>query len=540
MIALATLASGGATSAHGASFTVDATYDAVDAAPGDGLCAAATAACTLRAAVMETNALPGADEISLPAGTYALSIPGAGEDAAATGDLDIAGDLTVTGAGAANTVIDAGGLDRAFHVLLAGSSTMTSVSVQNGSALSGGGIQNEGILNLASSIVRANEAETSPGCPGICPAAEGGGIANLGDLEVQEVTISDNVASVGGGIVNDGFASLTRSLVTNNTATSEGGAISNFDEMSISESTLSGNLAGSTGGAIDNNRGVLDITESTLDHNQSDYGGAVYNQDSSALSNVTVSANSAVISGGGLLNIGSSHTLTATNVTVADNTSPLGGDIHNGSVDGLGEPGLVSLSNTLIVRSVIGGDCSGPITSLGHNLDSDGSCGLSAVGDGTTLEPGIAPLADNGGPTQTHSLIQGGCAGDACIFPSPAIDAGDNAACPATDQRGEPRPFDGDGDGIGECDIGAYEQQEGPFDLCTGQCPPGPPSPTPTAPTPTDPTPTPALPIALPPTGGDNSSSNPAALAAAALALPALTLSFAIGHRFARRVFTQR
>ena len=102
----------------GASFTVDATHDAVDASPGDGVCADAGGACTLRAAVMETNALPGADEISLPTGTYALSIPGAGEDASATGDLDINSDLTITapvivnGAAEPGATVDGAGLDR--------------------------------------------------------------------------------------------------------------------------------------------------------------------------------------------------------------------------------------------------------------------------------------------------------------------------------------------------------------------------------------------------------------------------------------------
>ena len=99
LIALVALAADGASPAQGASFTVDATHDAVDAAPGDGVCADAGGACTLRAAVMETNALPGADEISLPGGTYVLSIPGADEDAAATGDLDIVDDLMIDGGG---------------------------------------------------------------------------------------------------------------------------------------------------------------------------------------------------------------------------------------------------------------------------------------------------------------------------------------------------------------------------------------------------------------------------------------------------------
>lgn len=69
--------------ATAATFTVNSTADAVDATPGDGVCATATATCTLRAAIMEANALAGADTITLPAGSYGLTIGGAGEDASA-------------------------------------------------------------------------------------------------------------------------------------------------------------------------------------------------------------------------------------------------------------------------------------------------------------------------------------------------------------------------------------------------------------------------------------------------------------------------
>jgi len=310
--------------------------------------------------------------------------------------------------------------------------------------------------------------------------------------------------------------SITRSQIQVNTALSEGAAVSNFGVLDLTDSSLDHNLGGSTGGAVDNNSGELTARASIFADNRSDYGGGLYNQSVALLTNVTVSGNLARISGGGVLNVGATHSITATNLTIANNDAPVGAGIYNGSVDGIGEAGLVSLVNTIVALNGSGGDCSGPITSLGNNIDYDGTCNV----DGSNIDPLIAPLADNGGSTQTHALIQGGCPSDACIVPSPAIDAGDAAACPGTDQRGEPRPFDGDGDGTGECDIGAYEVQEPPL-TCTGPCGPIPTSSptTPASPTPA-PTSTPTLPFSLPATGGNAGSpaAIPFALAAAAVA----------------------
>src|SRR5688500_5320120 len=72
-----------------AQFTVDSTADAVDSSVGDGACRTLAGACTLRAAIQEANALPGADEIELPSGTYELGIPPLNQNDVTTGDLDI-------------------------------------------------------------------------------------------------------------------------------------------------------------------------------------------------------------------------------------------------------------------------------------------------------------------------------------------------------------------------------------------------------------------------------------------------------------------
>ena len=99
---------------NGTVFAVDITTDSVDANPGDGLCADASGSCSVRAAVMEANAVPGVEEIRLMAGTtHFLTIDGGYEDAAATGDLDITDAVVVTGDGA----IDATAiLDRVFDI----------------------------------------------------------------------------------------------------------------------------------------------------------------------------------------------------------------------------------------------------------------------------------------------------------------------------------------------------------------------------------------------------------------------------------------
>ena len=118
-----------------------------------------------------------------------------------------------------------------------------------------------------------------------------------------------------------------------------------------------------------------------------------------------------------------------TNCTVAFN--PCGGVWTSGG----------AMVNTLLVENVPGGNCVGTITDLGHNLSSDTTCAFINTGSMNNTYALLGPLTNNGGPTATIALLPG----------SRAIDAGDTAAAPPTDQRGVPRPFGT------AADIGAYE-----------------------------------------------------------------------------------
>ncbi len=334
--------------------------------------------CSLRESLISADNNPGPDSITLPSGTYSLTIPGADESAGAAGDLNVNGALTLTGAGAGTTVIDGGGNDRVFFVGAAADLNLSGVIIRGGqTAANGGGILNVGTLTVRDSVFHNNTAES------------GGAIASgtgNGRLIVDRVTIRDNSSGAGGGL----FLADPGS------------------EATITNSTISDNDASIYSGGI---------------HIQSEADAT--------LTNVTISGNTSPAPAVGYVTSGADVTLT--NVTVADNvsTSPLPGAIANYA--------NLTLRNTIIQDA--GSDCFGDGTfqSLGHNLTSDIGCNLTSPGDLPSTDAMLGPLADNGGPTETRALLAG----------SPAIDAGDAAACPFTDQRGYGR--------VDACDIGAFE-----------------------------------------------------------------------------------
>jgi beta-glucanase (GH16 family) len=259
-----------------------------------------------------------------------------------------------------------------------------------------------------------------------------GGILNNGNLTLDHVTVTGNVMTTnagdfwqgGGGIYNGEGATfhLVDSTVVGNSAEWSGGGIFSFFNSNtlIERSTISANTAGDVGGGI-RSLGNITILNSTVSGNVSTgwHGGAAFITDGTVdVIYSTIANNSAPAGTVGGFFVGTftdaSATLNLSSSIVANNTG-------SNCFQGFFGPGPVAL------------------TSEGHNIASDGSCNLTAAGDHPGVDPLLNPLADNGGPTQTHALLAG----------SPAIDAADPAVCPVTDQRGITRDA--------ACDVGAYE-----------------------------------------------------------------------------------
>ncbi|MBK7976110.1 MAG: hypothetical protein IPK07_23495 [Deltaproteobacteria bacterium] len=374
----------------------------------DDSASGANGSCSLREAVSAANtdravdgcvAGSGADEIVLGAGTYKLAIAGRGEDAAATGDLDLTGDVTIRGAGREETTIDAGGLDRVFQVVGNRTVRFESLAIMGGTARDaakpwGGGILVEsGHVTVSDALLAYNFGTLDPG------VTYGGAIyVGSGTLAVESSAIRSNnaygwwggweVPGGGGGIyvAAGGHATIDRSVLSEN-----------------------GNWALYV-------RGDASVTSSAFAQNDwyacleglcAPYGGSV------------------MVVQGGRVEIASSTFAFDANLDVA--------------VDGNGV--------AEVTGSILTGTCFGPVTSAGYNLDANGGCGLRASSDLVNVDAKVSRLENDDGSTHALTIERA----------SPATDSGDPDGCGGADQLGAARPQDGDGDGSARCDRGAYE-----------------------------------------------------------------------------------
>lgn len=282
------------------SFTVNSTSDVVVANAGDGTGETSTAGqITLRSAIMEAAAHGTADAtITVPSGTYTLSLTGKSEDGGATGDLDIKGSVTITGAGQDSTIIDANGIDRVFHILdnqSKASVTMKNLTITGGDPDGDTYYQGGGAILLEDTV----------------------------DLTLDYVTIKDNVASNNGGGVNvytdySPVVTITNSTFSNNESQSEGGAVFGYyyGYVNISHSTFTSNMTQYGGGAIRASFDSMRVTSTSFTgnraHNTSfgnSRGGAIFVNwgdivvDSSSFEANSVSATSYGSQEGGAIHI---------------------------------------------------------------------------------------------------------------------------------------------------------------------------------------------------------------------------------------------
>jgi fibronectin-binding autotransporter adhesin len=298
----------------------------------------------------------------------------AGSTASSGGGIDNNGVLTLASdALSGNSAADGGG-----GIANEASGTLAisqSVLMNNTSASNGGGIDNNGSLTLSGDTIESNVATGS-----------GGGISNeaTGTLTDTQSTISSNTAAFGAGVFNDNQLTLTGDTVSGNTAATSGGGLLNAGTLTLASDTLSVNTAAQNGGGILNS-GSLTLTSDTLSANVSiANGGGIDNEvgGTVTISLSTLTNNTATNNGGSLANAG---TATLTSSTVADNTANTNGG-------GVFDQGPATL--TLVACTV-----SGNSATVGGGLYNTGTGAIAALTDtiiAGNVQPGGSPDDING------------------------------------------------------------------------------------------------------------------------------------------------
>jgi CSLREA domain-containing protein len=349
-----------------ATFTVNSTVDAVDATPGDGACATAAGACTLRAAVMEANVLPGNDVVTLPSGTFRLAPTGRDEDLGLTGDLDVLESMEMYGAGSDDTIIDGFGADRILDVVGSHTLTLGELTLKRGSVggAEGGAIRHPGFGPLTITNVRFERNMATTGA-----AIRHGD----GPLTITGCDFNANISGYPGGAVNKtgvGALSISASTFTSNSGDGAGGAVA-FDgseAVSIADSRFLANTGYSGGSVSINAAASVAVSNSTFEDSQSSGNGGALSYTGpgdTVLSGVTVVGALAGGSGGAIY-VDADGSLTVTASTFTDCASGYsGGGLSYNSEAG----GLTLLDDTFEGNGAFGGQGGGLHVNAGGPLD---------------------------------------------------------------------------------------------------------------------------------------------------------------------------
>jgi hypothetical protein len=437
---------------------------------------------SLRQAVLDANATPGADTI-----TFSPTINGQ-TIALATALPPITDTLTITGPGPNGITVTGNNAVSLFTINAGVAATISGLTLTGGKAAADGGalLNANGIVTLDNDILQNNTA-----------AGAGGAVANEGanaQLTVTNSTFRANSAATSGGALFSTTAgarlTITNSAFSSNTA-QEGGAIraGTGTTSTNTGAAITGNSGATNGdGAGIRNDGTMTISATTVALNTGlgvFDGGGIRNDGSLALTNSAVYGNLSQGTGGGIFSAGT--LLTISNSTVANNTAlaGIGGggiSVNAGSLALLNDTvtdnvdasqaatnaggvsftgaGTFTLNNTIVAQNFATGaapqpqDIRGTVASGVNNLIGidTGLVGLVNGANGNQvgtvvapLDPKLGPPQDNGGPTFSRKPLLGG----------PVINAGNNAAAATltTDQRGFLRIVGG------TVDIGAVEFQ---------------------------------------------------------------------------------
>ncbi|HXA32385.1 MAG TPA: choice-of-anchor Q domain-containing protein, partial [Acidimicrobiales bacterium] len=359
---------------------------------------------------------------------------------------------TVSGGGGVATV-QGGSVAIASSTITGNTATATSTGSTAGAG--GGGV----LLLTGTSVI--NSSTISGNTAGLAGAAnstgDGGGVMTLnpalGGLIIQRSKVMQNTAinGFGGGIVSFdmGATTVQGDTISGNSATGTsgaflagiGGGLFGSGTTSITTTTFDSNHADTAGGGLLEGSGGV-VTGDTISNNTASIGAGMivapfgFGGSPTQVVNSTFAGNVASTAGGGIAATGTTTDLNYSTVTL--NQAPNGSGVNVGS-------GSLNVTGS-IVSGNTGADCKGSgagsvLSSSGYNLLGSSCTNTPAPTDLVGVDAMLAPLADNGGPTQTVALLPG----------SPALNAGGGPTCPATDQRGETRPQGN------ACDIGAFE-----------------------------------------------------------------------------------